>query len=256
MMGVAMHSDTKNMPSGVFIDKTESDVRVVGAVEGASADDKDIEKEMLNVLSNDLSFGPYLDASEQSSLLHSAPFLAKVTSYMQRHNVPFEHVDLWVPSFVPGEPVEGHDGTTCRLCYAGNSTTDKVVIDQGHNKRQLTPDEQFNIYSFGDYSQKFSFNIGSGLPGRVYECGRPIWELSVNKAPHHLFERCGGASQWGIKSVVGLPIASPNVGRIVVVFYSLEDRVKDEDLVSRLSDELTRVRAHCFLDDIHCADHQ
>lgn len=241
MMGVAMHADSKNMPSGVFIDKTEADLRFVGAVEGATADDKDIEKEMLNLLSNDSTFGAILDTNEQSSLLHSAPFLAKVTSYMHRHNVPFEHVDLWVPSFVPEESPDSPDGTTCRLCYAGNSTTDNVVIDNGNSKRQLTPDEQFNIYSFGDYSQKFSFNIGSGLPGRVYESGRPIWELSVDKAPHHLFERCGGAHQWGIKSVVGIPIASPNVGRIVVVLYSLEDRVKDEDLVVRLSDELTRV---------------
>lgn len=249
MMGVAMHSDFKNMPSGVFMDKTEADIRFVGAVEGATAEDRDIEKEMLSMLAHDTSVGPILDSSEQSSLLHSAPFLAKVTSYMQRHNVPFEHVDLWVPSFVPGESPDNPDETTCRLCYAGNSTTDKVVVDQGNRKRQLTSDEEFNIYSFGDYSQKFSFNIGSGLPGRVYESGRPIWELSVDKAPHHLFERCGGAGQWGIKSVVGLPIASPNVGRIVVVMYSIEDREKDEDLVARLSDELTRVSDPIFWHD-------
>ena len=91
------------------------------------------------------------------------------------------------------------------------------------------------------YSQKFSFDVGCGLPGRVYESGRPTWEQSVHNAPDHHFERCGGAMQWGIKTVVGIPIASPNVGRIVVVLYSSHDRTKDEDLVSRLSEEFTRV---------------
>jgi hypothetical protein len=81
----------------------------------------------------------------------------------------------------------------------------------------------------------------SGLPGRVYESGRATWEQSVHNAPHNHFERCGGARQWGIKSVLGLPIASPNVGRIVVTLYSCVDRRKDEDLVTRLSDEFTRV---------------
>jgi hypothetical protein len=75
----------------------------------------------------------------------------------------------------------------------------------------------------------------------VYESGRPTWEQSVHNAPHLHFERCGGALQWGIKTVVGIPIASPNVGRIVVTLYSLFDRSKDEDIVARLSEEFTRV---------------
>ena len=32
---------------------------------------------------------------------YAAPFLAAVTSYMERNSIPFEHVDLWVPSTVP-----------------------------------------------------------------------------------------------------------------------------------------------------------
>lgn len=241
MMGVAMHADSRNMPSGVFMERTDADERVVGAVNMAAAEHKDVEKEMLTLLSNDKHLGAVLDSNEQSSLLHSAPFLAKVTSYLQRHSVPFEHCDLWVPSFVPSQSVDGAEVTTCRLCYAGNSTTSRVITDTGG--RDLSQDELFNYYSFGDYSQKFSFNIGSGLPGRVYDIGRPIWELSVHKAPQNLFERCGGANQWGVKTVVGIPIASPNVGRIVVVLYSREDRKKDEDLVTRLSDEFTKVSA-------------
>jgi porphobilinogen deaminase len=60
-------------------------------------------------------------------------------------------------------------------------------------------------------------------------------------APHHHFERGGGARQWGVETVVGIPIASPSVGRIVVVLYSRHDREKDQELVGRLSEEFTRV---------------
>jgi hypothetical protein len=236
MMGVALRADTKNLEQGVFIEKTEAEVRVVAASQGSGGgDEKDFERDLLFMLSEDKN----QSKGEQSSLLHSAPFLAKVTAYLMRHSVPFEHVDLWVPSFVPGDETQG--GTACRLCYAGNSTTDKLVTEDGLNTRPLTPEEKFNFYSFGDYSQKFSFNVGCGLPGRVYESGRPTWEQSVNNAPDHHFERCGGAKQWEIKSVVGLLVASPNVGRIVVVLYSRFDRPKDEGLVIRLCDEFTKV---------------
>lgn len=240
MMGVALRADTRNLQEGVFIEKTVAETRVAEAVESVGTDDKDFEREMFMMLADEKNFGISLDSHEQSSLLHSAPFLAKVTAHLQRHSVPFEHVDLWVPSFVPGDNSQGD--TACRLCYAGNSTTDKLTAEDGSSSRLLSSDEKFNFFSFGDYSQKFSFNVGCGLPGRVYESGRPTWEQSVNNAPDHHFERCGGADQWGIKTVVGIPVASPNVGRIVVVLYSCFDRFKDEDLVTRLSEEFTRVR--------------
>ena len=238
LMGVALRTDTLNLEQGVFIERTEAEAR---AVEGAEIDEKDFEREMLVMLAEDKNLGIVLAVHEQSSLLHSAPFLAKITSHLMRYSVPFEHVDLWVPSFVPGDDSQGGN-TACRLCYAGNSTTEKLAAEDGLSTRPLSPDEKFNFFSFGDYSQKFSFNVGCGLPGRVYETGRPAWEQSVNNAPDHHFERRGGADQWGIKTVVGIPVASPNVGRIVVVLYSCFDRAKDEDLVNRLSEEFTRVR--------------
>jgi hypothetical protein len=153
-----------------------------------------------------------------------------------------------VPSFVGGDGTQSSDQAVCRLCYAGSATVEKLIDEDGKTSRALTSDEKFNMYAFGDYSQKFSFDVGCGLPGRVYESGRPTWEQSVHNAPHSHFERCGGARQWGIKTVLGIPIASPNVGRIVVTLYSCHDRPKDEDLVSRLSEEFTRVGLVLTLD--------
>lgn len=241
MMGFALRTDSRNPDHGVFIEKTE-DEQIVA--EHAASPDGDPSKDadmILNFLTERKADSLAMEMNGKSSLLHSAPFLAKTISYLQRHNVPFEHVDLWVPSFVPAAGMEMNAGEACRLCYAGSATVDKQVDQDGKSVRDLTSDEQFNLFAFGDYSQKFSFDVGCGLPGRVYESGRPTWEQSVHNAPHNHFERCGGALQWGIKTVLGIPISSPNVGRIVVTLYSCNDRPKDQDLVARLMDEFTRL---------------
>ena len=230
MMGKALRTDTQNPDSGVFIERTQGD--------NMNGGDQDMEDELLAILADDKG-QTAIDVNGKSSLLHSAPFLSKAISYLQRHMVPFEHIDLWVPSFVNGSQEDR--GTSCRLCYAGSATVETIVGDDGAKTRPLAPEEQFNLFAFGDYSQKFSFDVGCGLPGRVYESGRPTWEESVQNAPHEHFERCGGANQWGIRTVVGIPIASPNVGRIVVTLYSIYERHMDEELVIRLSEEFTRV---------------
>jgi hypothetical protein len=244
MMGFALKTDCKNPDQGVFIEKTESDERTAEGVMGMEGADENEQREMLSLLAEEAKNGVHSDINGKSSLLHSAPFLSKTIAYLRRHNVPFEHVDLWVPSFVPMEDISGVAPSNCRLCYAGSATVEEVVGGDGKTRKPLSFEDQFNLYAFGDYSQKFSFDVGCGLPGRVYESGCPTWEQSVHNAPHHHFERCGGALQWGMKTVLGIPIASPNVGRVVVILYSIHDRAKDQDMVGRLSEEFTRVS--CF----------
>lgn len=246
MMGFALRTDCKNPDQGVFIEKTELEERVAdgaGSFEDIESQD---QKELLQFLTEESKAKVNSDINGKSSLLHSAPFLAKTIAYLHRHNVPFEHVDVWVPSFVPaGDVPPSGTQSSCRLCYAGSATVDEQIGEDGKTRKALSPEEEFNLHAFGDYSQKFSFDVGCGLPGRVYESGRPTWEQSVHNAPHIHFERCGGAMQWGIKTVLGIPIASPNVGRIVVTLYSCHDRPKDQDLVGRLSEEFTRVSCLC-----------
>jgi len=248
MMGVALKTDSRNPEHGVFIERTVAEARSFGPSGDTSVDG--VEDDISALLAEE-KYSP-LDVNGKSSLLHSAPFLAKVTSYLHRHNAPFEHVDLWVPSFVCGDGGVAGEQSVCRLCYAGSATADKVVEASGKASRDISADEKFNFFAFGDYSQKFSFDVGCGLPGRVYESGRPTWEQSVHNAPHSHFERCGGARQWGIKTVLGIPIASPNVGRIVVTLYSCCDRPKDEELVSRLSEEFTKVCSECSCKKCSC----
>jgi flagellar hook-basal body complex protein FliE len=248
MTGFALRHDAQNSDAGVFIEHAdenqlaaeESAAAMILGAEGA--DTQDVlallaDKSMLE--STKPSGG---DCNVGSSLLHSAPFLSRALSYMHRHHVPFEHIDLWVPSFVThSNNGQIDNSTSCRLCYAGNATVEIQVGPDGKSSVPLSAEESFNLSAFGDYSQKFSFDVGCGLPGRVYQSGMPTWEQNVMNAPHHHFERGGGARQWGIKTVVGIPISSPSVGRIVVTVYSRHDRDKDQELVGRLSDEFTRV---------------
>jgi hypothetical protein len=189
---------------------------------------------------------------------YAAPFIAKVLEIMKRHHFPFEHVDAWVPSFLQmGGDQQGNgtgDGSSnnnnsaaapCRLCFAGCGTT-KYKVQPGNQGAaagmvKLGDDEEFHLLSFGEYSQKFSFDVGSGLPGRVYSSGVASWEQGIQNAPLAKFERCGGASQWGIQTVLGIPIPSPSVGRIVVVFYSIHDRVRQLELVQAIAEDLNKV---------------
>lgn len=219
---------------------------------------------------------------------YAAPFLAGITSYMERNGVPFEHIDIWVPTTIPpaleGEgrgsmgsaPMMGEMGSggsqtslvkmdvygggekggDSRLCFAGSATLSVQIVDEpssaavdpsGNNDGEkknndastkkiapLSGDEIFNFSLFGDYSEKFSFSSGCGLPGRVFKSGVAAWEQFLTNAPPEMFERRGGAIQFGVKTALGLPIESPNVGRVVVVMYSKHNREKDEGLVGRV----------------------
>eukprot|EP00577_Skeletonema_sp_RCC1716_P004959 CAMPEP_0113403266 /NCGR_PEP_ID=MMETSP0013_2-20120614/17731_1 /TAXON_ID=2843 ORGANISM="Skeletonema costatum, Strain 1716" /NCGR_SAMPLE_ID=MMETSP0013_2 /ASSEMBLY_ACC=CAM_ASM_000158 /LENGTH=1141 /DNA_ID=CAMNT_0000288723 /DNA_START=79 /DNA_END=3504 /DNA_ORIENTATION=+ /assembly_acc=CAM_ASM_000158 len=161
----------------------------------------------------------------------------------QQQMKPDQDVDLHSNS---GEQKQQQPQPKCRLCFAGSIGAKQVIVggDGTNQYRRAVPlssDDQFNLAAFGDYSESFSFDVGCGLPGRVYHMGVPTWEQSVHNAPLHHFERVGGSQQWGIRTVVGIPVPSPNVGRVVVILYSRHDRPKDHDMVIRLTDEFTRL---------------
>jgi hypothetical protein len=207
---------------------------------------------------------------DELNFRRASPFLASVMSYMERSNVPFEHIDVWVPSSAPSSTTttqqqqqhESNSNTTVRLCFGGSATLGTQIITSQMDTNEietvrkrmrdtslvtekaqasvvpLTNDEAFSLFMFGDYSEKFSFNSGCGLPGRVYQSGVATWEQFLPNAPPEMFERRGGAIQFGINTALGLPINSPTVGRIVLVLYSRHDREKDERLVARMMKDM------------------
>jgi hypothetical protein len=201
MIALALKTDKQNPNSGAIIEVSDENHE-------ALANELNTD---YTAYTNDDNW-IFNDANEKKS---SSPYLDEIMKYIERNNVPFEHVDAWVPSFIPPSNMEwaASGNPSCRLCFAGCITMD---IASQKRRSLMTPEEHFNLLTFGEYSQKFSFDIGCGLPGRVYQSGIATWEQSVQNAPLEHFERCGGAIQCGVKTVVGIPIPSPNVGRIVV----------------------------------------
>mmetsp|Transcript_23287 Transcript_23287/g.44133 ORF Transcript_23287/g.44133 Transcript_23287/m.44133 type:complete len:989 (+) Transcript_23287:292-3258(+) len=218
---------------------------------------------------------PSLGSAEGPNFRFAAPFLAKITAYIERERMPFEHVDIWVPSSL-SDPVmldptgatapelsllgsgsststQKKDGDKGKLCFAGSASMGVQIVEDSYNGVDLpapplldyrskpgckavplSSDEIYHLSLFGSYSEKFSFSSGCGLPGRVFESAVPAWEQFIANAPSHLFERRGGAMQFGIQTALGLPIRSPSVGRIVLVLYSRHNREKDDGLVARM----------------------
>lgn len=254
MMGYALSHDASNPERGVFIEKSilaEGHRSDEALSSGHSAMNTIIMggKTLLSSSSQKKSQVNLLRSIKE----FSSPFVGRVIQYIERHQLPFEHIDAWVPSFVSGndEPSLIDDKSNCatgqvseqkcRLCFAGYASTDFEIPTGGGCPIQLSGNDKFDLFSFGEYSSKFSFDVGCGLPGRVYSSGICSWEQGVENAPSHQFERCGGASQWGVKTVLGVPIPSPNVGRIVMLLYSRRDRIRDPEMVRRVTEELTKL---------------
>jgi hypothetical protein len=153
-------------------------------------------------------------SSRSSSPSHSScgPFLDAVVTYMENKNLPFQHVDVWVPSFLPRDtdgPSKAVDMEQLRLFHAGYST-----------RGDLDGSVTYALNEFGVYSENFSFEPGHGLPGRVYSTGKASWETYVDECDPSRFKRAGGAKIYGVKTAFGVPLKTPMVGRIVVVLYS------------------------------------
>jgi hypothetical protein len=173
MMGYALRQDIQNPIQGVFIEKSG-----IGTI-------------------SDQSSGGDVESGARTNRQPS-PFLARVVSYIQTHRIPFEHVDAWVPSYMgqPGQQQVAANGEQqkCRLCFAGAATANVIIPADGRGSQTLSYESKYDMKAFGEYSEKFSFEVGCGLPGRVYQTGIPSWEQNVQSAPNTHFERCGGKS--------------------------------------------------------------
>jgi hypothetical protein len=233
MMGYALSQDSLNQAEGVFIEESAPNDKKNEVLASHASSNS-----LTGLIGQDKKPRPGHCATSLRGF--SSPFVGKVVQYVNRNKLPFEHVDAWVPSFVPNaEPSSAEQ--QCRLCFAGSATCDTVIPPEGGAPVPISTEHSFDLLSFGEYSAKFSFDVGCGLPGRVYRSSICSWEQGIENAPSHQFERCGGASQWGIKTVLGIPVPSPNVGRIVVLLYSRHDRARDPEMVRRVTEELTKV---------------
>jgi hypothetical protein len=243
MMGLALEKDTQSTTAGVFIDTDVSSSNILSIQEPnrSASPSNSLSVKNVNNTTGLVSNAKKLDKVRY----YSSSFIKKVLQFLQRHGLPFEFCDIWVPSFTVGNN-NVNSGTSsaqnCRLFFAGFGVTEYLVPENNDGPAQsMSSEEFFDYLSFGEYSGKFSFDVGCGLPGRVYTSGVASWEQNIQNAPKEKFERKGGAEQWGIHTALGIPISSPSVERIVAVFYSKFHRVENLDLVDRLCTEISSV---------------
>jgi hypothetical protein len=239
MMGLALEKDTQSTTTGVFINTDVSTPSILLQESNRSASPSNSVKNGNNI-NGSLSIMRKLDKVRY----YSSAFIKKVLQFLQRNGLPFEFCDIWVPSFTVGGNMNSGvvPSQDCRLFFAGFGVTEYLIPENGEGPVQSMSNEDFFDYlSFGEYSEKFSFDVGCGLPGRVYTSGEASWEQFIQNAPKEKFERKGGAEQWGINTALGIPISSPSVERIVAVFYSRFNRIQNLDLVGKLCTEISSV---------------
>ena len=62
-------------------------------------------------------------------------------AYMQRHFIPFEYMDAWVPSFINNDQQANNQAGSnqkCRLCFAGCATAEIQVHQEGRGSLPIT----------------------------------------------------------------------------------------------------------------------
>eukprot|EP00980_Cylindrotheca_fusiformis_P014877 scaffold4061_cov108-Cylindrotheca_fusiformis.AAC.5 len=147
-------------------------------------------------------------------------FISALAQYMEESSLPFQHADVWAPSFSNGNPNE------VQLLHAGNATR----RDQGGAVLSKFTD-------FGELSKSFTFQPNQGLPGRVYTSGKAEWGVQLTNPA--VFRRHRYAQTHGLRTAIAIPITSRGGGRLVVVFYSIATLMEDTSLISRCASDLS-----------------
>eukprot|EP00980_Cylindrotheca_fusiformis_P014875 scaffold4061_cov108-Cylindrotheca_fusiformis.AAC.3 len=145
------------------------------------------------------------------------PFLNALSTYIEGRSFPFQHADVWVPSF------SSANSTEINLFHAGYVTR----RDQGQ-------DLLSDFAKFGEFSKSFTFQPNHGLPGKVYASGTPVWEVQLSNP-----ERYNMTQPLGIQTAAAIPISTPGVGRLVVIFYSKSRLTEDHSFMNRCASDLS-----------------
>ncbi|CAB9514628.1 phosphotransferase system component [Seminavis robusta] len=188
----------------------------------------DLEQGNLDDLFEPSSTSSDPQSSKECKAFEHGPFLQELVTFLEKNHLPFGHVDVWVPSFL-SEKKEGNQDTSeakteedqLRLYHAGYAT-----------RHDVAPIIAAQFNEFGEYSKKFSFAPGVGLPGRVFESGQPSWSTRVHQADPKFFERAGGARIYGVKTVLGIPLTS-SIGKLVVAMYTMADIQRNEAVIEK-----------------------
>src|SRR3954469_18157091 len=98
---------------------------------------------------------------------------------------------------------------------------------------QIWTAERGSFAGFTAASRDGTFAPGTGLPGRVWTSGQPVWIPDVVQDTN--FPRASIASREGLHAALGFPILLRAEVLSVMEFFSREIRAPDADLLSTLT---------------------
>ncbi len=94
-----------------------------------------------------------------------------------------------------------------------------------------TSPERLAWEQFWECSKEFVLSRGEGLPGRVWLSQQPEWISDVSAESETYFLRNKIAQAFGVKTALGIPIIANNRVQSVLVFFMLESRPRDENII-------------------------
>ncbi|MDO8726587.1 MAG: PAS domain S-box protein [Candidatus Methanoperedens sp.] len=109
-----------------------------------------------------------------------------------------------------------------------------------------------SLDNFRRVSEKFTFQNGIGLPGRIWLSKLPEWIPDVSLSPNTIYPRVQMAREAGLKASLGVPIIAKEQILAVLLFFMLESREKDKqlvDIVSAVASQLGSVIQHKQADE-------
>jgi PAS domain S-box-containing protein len=124
-----------------------------------------------------------------------------------------------------------------RLCdHTGWATGEAWLPDPARNRlaRAAATDVRAGtLLRFHEESGRYTFGAGEGLPGTVWQSGRPEWLPDVSRSPH--FVRSALAAEAGLKAAVAVPAIADAEVVAILCFYHYEVGSEDAALVELVS---------------------
>jgi diguanylate cyclase (GGDEF)-like protein/PAS domain S-box-containing protein len=96
-------------------------------------------------------------------------------------------------------------------------------------------------YQFRQVTETTHFKRNQGLPGRVWATQQPEWIPHVHLEIKQWFCRTTVGQQVGLRSGLGVPIVADGEVLAVLIFFMLENRQENEELVALVSTLATQI---------------
>ena len=99
------------------------------------------------------------------------------------------------------------------------------------NPDQCSWNNVSDLLPFREASEKYTFPVNTGIPGRVWATKQPEWDQDVSAQSEDVFLRAKIAQEVGLKAALGVPIIANEEVIAVGVFFSYNAFQEDKRLV-------------------------